>query len=46
MKSAEMFVKGKEDVTFRRFVGITLKNVIAMFWDTVIENKTKGVLAL
>jgi hypothetical protein len=43
VKSAEMFVKSRDDVVFQKLLGVTLKNVIAMFWDTAVDKSSKGV---
>lgn len=38
-----MFVKSRDDAAFQKLLGITLKNVIAMFWDTAVDKASKGV---
>lgn len=38
-----MFVKVREEANFRKLVGITMKNLIALHWDTGISKETKSV---
>lgn len=33
IKSADMFVRTKEDVNLRKLIGITLKNIIKNCWE-------------
>lgn len=40
-----MFVRTREDATFRKFVGVTLKNLVKNLWDQpgTVSNVTKNV---
>ena len=48
MKSVDMFVRTKEDALFRKFLGITLKNIIMNVWDLpdFVSSPTKSVLPI
>jgi len=45
VKSAELFVKVKEEEQFRKCVGVTLKNIVKNYWDgeSVIPSALKTV---
>lgn len=45
--SSEMFVKTKEETSFRKYLGVTMKNLLRNQWHnlSVVPDSIKGVIA-